>query len=278
MTAALRTYRDDERVDMAELAHGIGEYTQGTPIPAERNPLGGFNFSGPFDTDPWAVPAVFGYEFEVDRSGGRRWRYFLSGAVANTVVSAWRAGHEAMVAKRRIHRTGVNVPAMSKLLGERDISTVLHLVQGAMDDLGIPSFKGLRQGPASMYLTQDEWARVRAHLKPNEDAARRLAEERREPPRQDGNRSDAETPERPRRRWDKRGSKLWPVPALDGFADLHVWVRGNGTGLVRVVSRDDNHDGAAVDLDLFAAVLRTRRTGLYVAELSRDQVRQLCGA
>lgn len=84
----------------------------------------------------------------------------------------------------------------------------------------------------------------------------------------------------PRRIADPLVSKY----SADGGDSTYIWIRSNGTGLLRVVSRS-NISGYRAHLDseytaLLSPPLHRRKTvsggeGLYVADLTADQVRRV---
>ena len=74
-------------------------------------------------------------------------------------------------------------------------------------------------------------------------------------------------------KWSVRGNKLWPDGASE-LAFVNIWVRGNGTGLVRVAGAVDR-TGWVVDFGDVEVTLTKRREGLYVAELTSGQVREI---
>ena len=70
--------------------------------------------------------------------------------------------------------------------------------------------------------------------------------------------------------WFQKGSHLHPKRS----GGINIWVRGNGTGLVRVPC-DFDRTGWIVDFGDIEVTLTKRREGLYVAELTSGQVREI---
>lgn len=71
----------------------------------------------------------------------------------------------------------------------------------------------------------------------------------------------------------KKTADIWPEKRIDGFP-VAIWIRGDGTGLVRV-RHSRVLDGRMINLGGLTVTLRKRCQGVWSADISQNAVESL---